>query len=450
MKEKILKHINRSVGVPEFISGLFVILMLTVQLFAVGPQGYANITIVKYISFLAVSGAFAASMLAWGTGKRPRHGKRLSCRKISVTELCVLIYFAFTVISALVSEFFPDTLIGANRREGALTIGIYCFIFLLLSRNLPAGKWIVYLTAAVMTVYSLLCILQLLKINALGLFPDGMTYYDAGEKYSGEFLGTLGNAGLTASLLCLTSSMLLIYISRAKERARYLLAAPVLLCMAVLMLSRIAAGILGFFAGIFISLPFVFGFGKKTRNFLIIAELLMICFLLAAVYRIDFESGILYELHSILHGNFDDSFGTSRIFIWRNTLPLIPSRPLLGGGPDTLAQRIGVIFETAREDGTVKKATIDAAHNEYLNIAVCQGIPALIAYLAAVISTLVRFVKSHTDDPIAAAFAVGIVCYCVQAFFGISMFISTPYFWIFWALLKSRLRYLKEKKLALK
>ena len=74
----------------------------------------------------------------------------------------------------------------------------------------------------------------------------------------------------------------------------------------------------------------------------------------------------------------------------------------------------------------------------------------MVAVPPAVISTLVRFVKSHTDDPIAAAFAVGIVCYCVQAFFGISMFISAPYFWIFWALLESRLRYLKEKKSALK
>lgn len=446
VKEKILKHINRSVGGPEFISALFVILMLTFQLFAVGPKGYTNITIVKYISFLAISGIFAAAMLAWGIGKQLRHGKRLSCREISTAELCVLLYFVLTVISALVSDFFPDTLIGANRREGALTIGIYCIIFLLLSSNLQAEKWIVYLTAAVMTVFALLCILQLLKINALGLFPDGLTYYDAGEKYSGEFLGTLGNAGLTASLLCLTSSMLLIYISRAKEKARYLLAAPVLLCIAVLLLSRIAAGILGFFAGIFISVPFTFGFRKRTRNCLLIAELLVIVLLLAAVYCIDFECGILYELHSILHGSFDDSFGTSRFFIWRNALPLIPQRPLLGGGPDTLAQRIGVIFETVQEDGTVKKAAIDAAHNEYLNIAVCQGIPALIAYLTAIISTLVRFVKSQTNDPLAAALAVGIVCYCAQAFFGISMFISAPYFWIFWALLESRMRYLKRRK----
>ena len=28
----------------------------------------------------------------------------------------------------------------------------------------------------------------------------------------------------------------------------------------------------------------------------------------------------LYEIHELLHGNFDDAFGTYRIFLWKRTI----------------------------------------------------------------------------------------------------------------------------------
>jgi len=44
---------------------------------------------------------------------------------------------------------------------------------------------------------------------------------------------------------------------------------------------------------------------------------------LAAIYYIDFESGTLLELHNVLHGNIEDSYGSSRIFIWRKPTPTL-------------------------------------------------------------------------------------------------------------------------------
>jgi len=444
MKDKILKHLDRSILLPEFIAGFFVLLMFTVQLFIFGPNGYRNITIVKYVSFLSISIIFIAVMLGLRIWKNIHSGHRISQR--NSTEILVIVYMMLTVISAVVSEFFPDTITGAHRREGALTICIYGLIFLTLVCNSISGRWFIYILGVVTAAFSAVCILQFFKINALWLFPEGLNYYDGGIKYSGEFLGTLGNAGLSATFLCLAIPILLVYIFRAKERARLWLIIPMLMGTAVLFKSKIAAGVLGLLVGIFISIPFIMFTEKRKRRIAIITEAIILIGVLAAIYSIDFERGTLYELHNVLHGNFEDSYGSSRIFIWRNTLPLIPKRPLLGGGPDTLADRIGVIFETVKEDGTVKQAAIDAAHNEYLNIAVCQGIPALIIYLAAVISTLLRQIKSKTKDPVAAALMVGMVSYCVQAFFAISIFISAPYFWIIWALLEQRLRYLNEKR----
>ncbi len=429
---------------PEFITGLFVLLIFTVQLFIFGSAGYRNITIVKYISFLVISGTFIAAMLIWRVAQKSRGGG--SSADIGLSEVFVIAYMLLTIISAVASEFFPETIIGAHRREGALTICIYGLTFLLLARNAVSGKWFIYLLGVVTALFSAVCILQFFKINIFRLFPEGLNYYDGGIKYSGEFLGTLGNAGLTATFLCLSVPVLLIYISRAKEKARLWLIVPMLMGTAVLFKSKIAAGILGLLAGVFVSLPFILSAEKRGRRILLAIEAVVFLGVLAAIYSLEFECGTLYELHNVLHGNFDDSFGSSRIFIWRNALPLIPKRPLLGGGPDTLADKIGVIFETVKEDGTVKQAAIDAAHNEYLNIAVCQGIPALIAYLAAVVTTLLRFVKCRTKDSVASALATGMVCYCVQAFFGISIFISAAYFWIIWALLEQRINMLSKNR----
>lgn len=437
MIDRILRKLNRSILWPEFVAGFFVLLIFTVQLFIFGPAGYRNITIVKYISFLAISGTFIVAMVLTRIIEKSRGAHRDSA--ISITELLVIVYMLLTVISAVVSEFFPETIIGAHRKEGALTICIYGLIFLFLKRSVRSGSWFIYLLGIITTFFSAVCILQFFKINVLWLFPEGLNYYDGGIKYSGEFLGTLGNAGLTATFLCLSVPTLFVYISRAKEKARFYLIIPMLMGAAVLFESKIAASVLGVLVGVFVSLPFLLSTDKKGRRVLIAVEAIILFIILAAVYYIDFESGTLFELHNVLHGNIEDSYGSSRIFIWRNALPLIPKAPLFGGGPDTLADRIGVIFETVKDDGTVKQAAIDAAHNEYLNIAVCQGIPALIAYLAAVISSLMRFVKSRTKDPVASALAVAVVCYCIQAFFGISIFISSIYFWIIWALLEQRL-----------
>jgi len=285
MIDRVLKKLNRSILWPEFVAGFFVLLIFTVQLFSFGSAGYRNITIVKYISFLTISGTFIVVMLITRIIQKSRGAHRASA--ISITELLIIVYMLLTVISAVVSEFFPETILGAHRKEGALTICIYGLIFLLLKRSVWSGRWFIYLLGIVTTLFSAVCILQFFKINALWLFPEGLNYYDGGIKYSGEFLGTLGNAGLTATFLCLSVAALLIYISRAKEKARLYLLVPVLMGVAVLFKSRIAASILGVLAGVFVSLPFVLSTNKKGRRIWIVIEAIILLIVLAAIYYID-------------------------------------------------------------------------------------------------------------------------------------------------------------------
>lgn len=104
---------------------------------------------------------------------------------------------------------------------------------------------------------------------------------------------------------------------------------------------------------------------------------------LAAVYAIPFPAGTAGEVHAMLHGRAEASFGSGWLRIWQEVLRLIGERPLLGGGPDTLVARMSFTFTRYSEEvGRVIETVTDAAHNECLNIAVNQGLPALGAYLA--------------------------------------------------------------------
>lgn len=163
-----------------------------------------------------------------------------------------------------------------------------------------------------------------------------------------------------------------------------------------------------------------------------------VCFVIAmtaagllTLYFYDgFGGGFLQQAHELLHGHWDDSFGSNRLFIWRQVWGLVCENPLLGGGPDSLGLRGLEGFSRYNEaTGSIVSSSIDVAHNEYLNILVNQGALALAAYLTALGASMVRWWK-HPGDRARAIAGAGALFYLIQAFFGISMCLTAPYLWI--------------------
>lgn len=142
------------------------------------------------------------------------------------------------------------------------------------------------------------------------------------------------------------------------------------------------------------------------------------------------HTGMVFEASEVLQGRPDDSFGTRRIYIWRNVLERIkPENILLGTGPDTLGfWDIPPFTRFSEELGVILMSRIDAAHNEYLHIFATKGIFALLSYLGAIIVVLVQWFRLPNNSLLAVAGA-GVLFYSIQAFFGISMPIVAPYFW---------------------
>lgn len=172
---------------------------------------------------------------------------------------------------------------------------------------------------------------------------------------------------------------------------------------------------------------------RKLRCGLLLIALIVLMAALLFLYAYGgFPDGFLAQAHDLLHGRWNDSFGSGRLGIWREVLALVRERPILGGGPDTLGLRGLPAFTRYHEElGFTIRNVPDAAHNEFLNILVNQGGLALLAYLALLAFCAVRWWRAGAEEDDAAPLAGAAAClYLLQSFFGISSCFTTPYLWM--------------------
>ena len=81
----------------------------------------------------------------------------------------------------------------------------------------------------------------------------------------------------------------------------------------------------------------------------------------------------------------DAGSATSRLFIWRTAAPLVIERPLLGWGPETLAQVYPAYgtpaFLRVFPESAMQHIIVDRPHNDLLQQAIAAGLLGLAAYL---------------------------------------------------------------------
>ena len=280
-----------------------------------------------------------------------------------------------------------------------------------------------------MTLFCALCLVQMQGYNPFELYPAGYNYFDADIAYAGVYLGTLGNAGLVAALLCLMLPLFWVVLVKGRTKERFLLTVPAALCLAVLLRMNVQAGLVALLLGMPITLCAALPLTREKRRWMWGALAALFVAALLWVYFGDHADGTLRELREILHGNWDPSFGSGRVYIWQTLWRRLDEHPWLGIGPDTLAA-LGIGM------GTNAALVVDTAHNEYLNILFQQGLLSLIPYLLALLLSAVHWLCRAPRGAIAAALGSSVLLYCIQAFFSFSMCPSAGLFWIIWALLE--------------
>ena len=405
----------------------FCIAAATVFFLGFGPDGYRHITGAKLVLFYAVFGSFLAALVLCACLGRMR-----PLRRPGPAQYLVLAYWVLTAVSALCSPWRGEAILGGGRDEGLIAITVYVLVFLALSCLAEPDKWMLRVFAAAVTLNCLVCFLQLLGLNPLGLFPEGLGWADRNVAYNGAFIGLTGNADFTASVLTLAFPLCWAAAVRARKPL-YLI--PAAMSLAVLYLGETRGGLLGAVCGSLLALPVVLPLEKKGRRRLWLGLLALALLGFVLLWALPLP-GILGEAHALLRGQVEDSFGSGRIYIWRNTLPLLGERVLLGGGADTFPHRMTALFTRTLADGRVLRRSIDCAHNEYLNIWVNQGLPALIFYLAALVCALIPWFRRR-GGMAGALLGAAVLCYVIQAFFGISTPSCTGFFWIFLGLLEA-------------
>lgn len=433
---------TRTSNIFEQVTEIYLILMVTVFLLYPGRQGFGGIAEEKYRAFLLLCGGYAAIMLLLLAETAIVGGLhrdiRSALKRTSWTQRLLAIYLLLTWISALLSPYFPDTVIGVGRYEGALTITIYCACFFFVRAYGKAGKVLIAAMALSVSGFCVICIIQLYGGNPFGLYPAGYNYADAYKAYSGAYLGTIGNVDLVAAFLCMMIPACWATILRSGDRQRFYLLAPLTLALFVLIKMDVLAGFVGVFGGAAVSVAVIAPMEKRLQRTLAMALLAVALAMLAVVYFADL-GGMFHELHAILHGNAEGSFGSGRLHIWKSVLQRVPEHLLFGTGPDTMLYSDIEAFSRYDEvlGGTIV-ARIDIAHNEYLNILYHQGILALASYLGALIAAAKKWVCGSGQDAVTAVLGTMLFCYSVQAFFGFSMIMTAPYFYLALALLDKR------------
>lgn len=413
----------------RWLTDKFICLMLFALPLWTGLEGYADITRSKFLLFAALTALWLAALGVCAVKYRRRPGRP------GPFAACVLAFMAAVCLSTLCSGRIGYCLLGSARRDGAVTLLLYGAIALGVSRWGEMRERYVNLTALAAALCCLVAVLQLCRVNVLGLFPEGLSFYDAGTRYTGEFLGTMGNTNLLAAWFCLVIPLLSVSALRSRGARRWLLLVPAAACLALLIFIRAESGLVGCLGCALVTAPYYVNYtGHKRAARLLISCLAGLAILaIVIIYLAPPGGGTLWELSEILHGRAQDGFGSSRVAIWREALRLFWERPLTGGGPDTFGARSTLDFSRyVQETGLTLSSHADNAHCEPLGYLVNLGLLGLAAYAGLVATALRRWLRGSGPE-----YGSGLVGYLVQSLFGLGLCLVVPVAWIYMGLICS-------------
>lgn len=490
---------DRGLKLCRLSTEVFVFLILFLYPLFAGFWGYTRLTDSKFIFFAA---AACGWLLCVFVGQFIGEAPGLRVRPAAVSVL-IAVFLLLCGVSALFSPYRESVLWGAGRYDGLITTALCCCIFFGVSRYGAPKKRFLYALTLSAAINCAVAVIQLWGVNVLGLFPSDYTYYDGGIKYSGEFLGLIGNADLFSAVLCLALPISLSLYITSKKRPVFQLPCMALMGF-ILIVCGVSGGRLALAAVLLLGAPFLLTDGEKLRRALEAGAVLSAAVAIAAafygrlengvvsvsfktstaffialtlsgallllrlffrgrtfkrktmrrffillnsgivlaalvlIFLVDPGSGTLSELHSILRGHIEDGFGSSRVLIWKDTLGLIGERPLLGGGPGTIASRLDIHFARfVAETGKTLETSVDNAHNVYLGIAADDGLPALLVYVSAQVLTVSGVLKKRCASPAFLCILCGLVCYWISDLFNLGLFIVSPMMWVLWGIVCS-------------
>ena len=348
----------------------------------------------------------------------------------------ITIFIILVFLSAAFSQYKNQAFWGSNLRyEGAITYFAY-FLILYFS----------YLCANSSRKYSL--IIKLLLVSSVVISIYAISQYFGFDPIERDFIrkewtyssfSSLGNPNFLGSYLSIVFPIwLFLYIVSNKKAQRTLLFLGTSVTYCALICTRTRGSWIGTGLSILIvCFIFIKKIVKNYKHILILSiVLIFLTITLDGVHDnlISSKFNSIVSDYKIVVNNKTESSraGSERIFIWTRSLNYIFDKPLLGSGPDTFDKVFKMNSQEAEFYFGSSDIYVDKAHNEYLQIAITTGIPALLFYLYFIIIILCKSfsnIYNKKYDIYTVCLLSGFLAYIIQAFFNISVVSVAPVYW---------------------
>ena len=342
-----------------------------------------------------------------------------------------LAFLGVSTTSALFSGRLLHTFIGAyNRYDGVLSLAAGVLLFYATARSLDSWARVrIFLVAGVSTaiIVSVYGVMQNFGLDPVSGWDLPWFSGDRAASTVGYYLP------LAAYLTLMMGATLVLYFRTEGrwERGLWLLALG--LMGACWLYTYTRGGVLG----VGLALPIVLYLAHRrlgsVRPLLpplaAVAAALCLAYLLSpqsmnVINRFG-DANVARSLETLPEGA--DVSVTTRLLMWRDTVPVILERPLLGHGPDNFAEPFkeheGEDLRAFFPNGEV----IDKAHNEFLQVAATTGLLGLAAYLWLFVSYFRKAYRSGGWELL--ALSGGVLAYILQLQTAFTTIVPGVIFW---------------------
>lgn len=348
--------------------------------------------------------------------------------RFKIIDLFILLIIIFSIISWIFAINQKAALVGSVGRWEGLLVIIYYFTILFLSSFVKKEhkKIIVYtilISGIIQVLYSLCQVLSIFNVA---------TVYHNNKPWA---TGFVYNPMLFATYIILCISLTIgLFLDAKKIVQKILLALTILLFMIGLLITNTLSCFIGLIFVFIIALIYSIK-NKYFVKIIIIAAILILTsvtmHLMGSTTMFNDFVTMKNESQEIVSGNAQKYYGSGRIFIWAETIKIVPKYITHGAGIDNFLYAFG------NKPLQKNRVIYDKAHNEYLQILITEGLFCLISYLLLYIFIVVKgFKNSFKNKQI--FLLLPIIGYLVQAFFNISVIVVAPIFYICLGLLVDR------------
>lgn len=290
------------------------------------------------------------------------------------------------------------------------------------------------ITSAVLAVYGIL--------QFFGIFQEAFNW---SEDPSTRVFGTIGHANHFGAYLAMNIILTVFLFERFKaKKIRLAVGAAVVFQCITLALTGSRGAVLALMIGFISVLAVLFRnnyqrsreIAKKYMALIIVTLTLCAAVMVLGLFRIvkfELADRVVNNIVFMQEGHLPD-----RVSWWLSSLDMVSDRPLLGFGLATFRDAFNQYrrrdFATQAPGEMQDLITPEAAHNEYLNTAVTQGILGLFLFLAMIylaFRPLPGRRKTDIKNNLSSlAFRGAIIVYLVQVFFNFGVIATLGLFYI--------------------